>query len=156
VNDLRQNILEEVALSRDIVRDGTEVVPRFTIRTRRSARPHGAASRRREAAARPAVEGALFMIWKAASAFIVASELSIFEGISVIAVSRTEILGALQRIKRSPLTFSEPEWFGREHVGKEMIDLLPPPTLTVTHDELAFMGRAFEVGTIPGITWVKP
>jgi hypothetical protein len=32
----------------------------------------------------------------------------------------------------------------REHVGREIIDLLPPRTLTVTHDELGFKGRALD------------
>jgi hypothetical protein len=94
-----------------------------------------------------------FMIWKAASGFLLATGLFEPDALSVIAVTRTDIIGALQRIQRAPISFGEPEWFGRENVDDEILDLLPPKALAVTHEELASIKHAFEVGNMPGITW---
>jgi hypothetical protein len=51
------------------------------------------------------------------------------DAISVIAVTRSEIVGVLKRIAREPLTFGATEWFGLETVGSEILDLLPPKSM---------------------------
>jgi hypothetical protein len=152
--DPRETILAELYMSQCIVRDGHEVVPRFSIQA-----PDGAHSvmiqlsdnvadrAKRMQAVRS------FMIWKAAHGFILANELAELDAISVVAVTRADAIGALQRIYRNPLSFDPPEWLGRESIGAEVIGLLPPRNLTVTQEDLDFMRQAFEEGQYPGITW---
>src|SRR4051794_10588177 len=142
---MRDIILTELAFSRSVVADGTEVVPRFTIFAPDG--PHYIMVQMPEEPAERAerlLKVRLFMIWKAASGFVLANELLIPEAISVVAVTRRGVIGAFKYIDRSPLTFNESEWFGSENVRKKMLELLPPQTLTVTHDELAIIGRTFE------------
>jgi hypothetical protein len=116
--DPRETILAELNLSERIVRDGHEVVPRFSIQA-----PDGAHSvmiqLSDEVADRAKRMQAVrsFMIWKAAHGFILANEIVEPDAISVVAVTRADAIGALQRIHRSPLSFDPPEWFGRESVA---------------------------------------
>jgi hypothetical protein len=150
----RKAILDELAVSRTIVSDGHEVVLRFTVSAPGGPYvvwvqlPDDEAGRAKQLLA---VRG--FMIWKAASGFTLANELIKPDTISVVAVTRSEVAGALQRIHRLPARFDNPEWFGRENVGDEVIDLLPPRQLTITLEQLEFMRQAFEEGNVPGITW---
>ena len=150
----RITILDELAVSRGIVSDGHEVAPRFgifapggpyVVKVRLSDDEAGRA--RQLQAVRS------FMIWKAASGFTLANELIKPDAISVIAVTRSEVTGALQRIHRLPARFDAPEWFGRDNVGEDVIALLPPRQLTITLEQLEFMRQAFQEGNVPGITW---
>ena len=148
--------MTEFALSQRIVRKGIEVVPRFTVFA-----PDGTHSAMVQLPDDPI--GRLnqlqvmrnFMIWKAAHAFVLANELFEPDAISVVAVARSDVIGALQRVHRDPVRFDPLEWFGRENVGDEVIDLLPPRELAVTHEDLSFMRQAFEAGSVAGITWLR-
>jgi len=148
----RKAILHALAVSRTIISDGHEVVPRFTVYapggpfTLWVELPDDEAARAKQM---EAVRS--FMIWKAAHAFILANELINPDAISVIAVTRSEINGALQRIQRMPARFDDPEWFGRENVGDEVVNLLPPRQLAITLEQLEFMRQAFEEGNVPAL-----
>jgi hypothetical protein len=156
VTDLRKAIDEELAVCRDMVRDGTEVAPRFTVFAPGGPYflmvelPDDKEGRRKHF---DVVK--LFMIWKAASGFTLATEISDPDAISVIAVTRSDVIGAVQRITRSPLTFSKPQWLNRGEFAEEIVSLLPPKVLSVTMLDMAAMREAFEEGSMPGITWVK-
>jgi hypothetical protein len=154
--DLRDTIVTEVALSQRIIRKGIEVVPRFTIFA-----PDGTHTAMVELAVDPIARLEQlhvmrnFMIYKAAHAFVLANELIEPNAISVIAVARSDVIGSLQRIHRDPVRFDPLEWFGRESVGNEVIDFLPPRELAVTHEDLSFMRQAFEKGSVAGVTWLR-
>ena len=151
--DLRSHILIQLATSERIVRDGDEVVPRFTIVTPEG--PHIVVAQlpdgEKEHAEQLFVVRA-FMIWKAASCFTFANKLIEPNAISVISVTRSGVSGTLSRIQKNPLKFSEPEWFGRENVSDEVINLLPPMTLTLSNEGIASLKLALN-GGVPGITW---
>ena len=108
------------------------VAPRFTVFAPDGAHsamvelPDGEQERSKQLSA---IRG--FMIFKAAHGFLLA------DVISVIAVRRSEVIGALKHINRDPLSFGKTEWFGRENVDDAVIDLLPPKSLSITHGELA-------------------
>jgi hypothetical protein len=154
--DLRKAVLEELAVSRDIIRDGSEVVPRFTIFAPDGPHVIMVQLSDKEAERRKRFEIVkLFMIWKAASGFMMATEVVQPDAIAVTAVTRTEVIGAYQRITRSPLSFAHPEWLDRDDVGEELVSLLPPKVLSVTMMEMAAMREAFEEGSVPGISWMK-
>lgn len=154
MHDLRDRMLEEIATSQRVVRGGDEVVPRFRIFA-----PDGehvafvqlgkylADRMRRFNVMRD------FMIWKAASGFILSSELAEPDALFIAAVTRSEILGAIQPIRREPIGFKKVRWIPAEQIDDTIIALLPPKALAVTRDELTFMQRAFEDDGVPGITW---
>jgi hypothetical protein len=150
----RKAILDELAVSRRIVSEGHEVVPRFVIFA--PGGPYGVMVQLPDDEAGRAKQlqaARSFMIWKAASGFTLANELIKPDAISVVAVTRSEVAGALQRIQRPPARFDDPEWFGGENVGQDVIALLPPRQLTITLEELEFMRQGFEEGNVPGISW---
>ena len=154
---MRDVILDELRSSERIVRDGHEVVPRFRIFA-----PDGEhdvmvqlpddlnARMERMQVVRT------FMIWKAATAFVHASELIDPDAICAMAVSREGAIGALRRITRRPLALGEVEWFGKESIGDDWLALLPPRVMTLTQGDLGFIDKAFERGDVPGIRWVRP
>ena len=152
--DVRDTILAELEVSRRIVGNGHEVVPRFTIFA-----PDGTHAVTAQLPNDPLERVKrlqvvrTFMVWKAARSFVMANELVGPEAISVIAVTKSDVIGVMQRINREPLGFDPPVWFDRENVGDEVVALLPPKELVVTQEELAFMRQAFQEGSAPGITW---
>jgi len=152
---LRALIFEELAFSQRIVRDGHEVVPRFRVLA-----PDGdhtvMVQLPDDLVARMECMQVVrtFMIRKAATGFIHSSELITPDAITACAVTRDDVTGGPQCIRRKPLSFGEIEWFGRESVGDEVIQLLPPRTMTLDRHDREFIERAFEHGTVPGITWV--
>ena len=154
---LRALILEELAFSQRIVRDGHEVVPRFRVlapdggHTVMVQLPDDLDARME----RMRVVRA-FMIWKAATGFVHCSELIEPDAITACAVTRDDVTGGLQRIRRTPLGFEEVEWFGRESVGDEVLQLLPPRMMTLDRRDLEFIDKAFEEGSVSGITWRRP
>ena len=154
---LRSLILEELALSQDIVRKGHEVVPRFRVlapdgeHTIMVQLPDDLDARME----RMRVVRA-FMIWKAATGFVHSSELISPDAITACAVTRDDVTGGLQRIRRRSLGFAEVEWFGRESVGDDVLQLLPPRMMALDRRDLEFIDKAFEDGSVPGITWVRP
>jgi hypothetical protein len=97
----------------------------------------------------------LFMIHKAASAFMLCTELIEPNAILCTAVTRTETLAAIQRINREPLKFGEIEWKPPEFVDDVIKDLLPPKSLSVTKEQIEFMVGAFDKNEVPGISWTS-
>ena len=154
---LRASILEELAISERIVRDGHEVVPRYLViapdgeHTIMVQLPDDIGARHE----RMLVVRA-FIIWKAATGFVQSTELIEPNAIASVAVSRDGVSGALRRITRKPLAFAVHEWFGREGVGDEIVSLLPPLALSLTESDVRFIDDAFAHGTVPGIRWVRP
>ena len=154
--DFRSHILTELALSERIIRKGMGVAPRFTVFAPDAAHtamvelPDGEQERSKQLSA---IRG--FMIFKAAHGFLLASEIIDPDVISVIAVRRSEVIGALKHINRDPLSFGKTEWFGRENVDDAVINLLPPKSLSITHGELAEIELAYGKGKVPGITWLS-
>ncbi len=153
---LRAHIIEELAFSQRVIRDGHEVVPRFRViapdgqHTIMVQMPDDLAARiERLQVVR------MFMIWKAATAFIHSSELITPDAITTFAVTHTDVTGGMQRIRRKPLSFGEIEWFDRDGVEEAWLQLLPPRTTTIERHELDFIDDAFERGTVPGITWMR-
>jgi len=154
---LRALILEELAFSQRIIRDGHEVVPRFRViapdgqHTIMVQMPDDLAARMERLQVVRA-----FMVWKAATAFIHSSEIITPDAITAFAITRTDVTGGLQRIKRKPLSFGEIEWFGRESIDEAWLQLLPPRMLTLGQRDLEFIDRAFEQGSVAGVTWMRP
>jgi hypothetical protein len=108
--DPREAILAELGLSERIVRGGYEVVPRFSIHAPDG--PHSVMIQLSHDLAERIKRMQIvrsFMIWKAADGFILASELVDPDAISVVAVTRVDAIGVLQRIHRSPLRFDPPD-----------------------------------------------
>src|SRR5271168_1855236 len=102
----RSDIVEQFAISQRIVRDGIEVVPRFTVFCHDG--PHIAfiqlPADLDERVQRLNVMYR-FMIWKAAHAFTLASELETPDALMVVAVTRDDAIGAIQPILRNPIGF---------------------------------------------------
>jgi len=152
----RAMILEELAFSQRVVREGHELVPRFrvlapdgehTIMVQLPDHLEARMERLRVVRA--------FLIWKAATGFVHSSELIEPDAITACAVMRDDVTGGLQRIRRKPLGFEEVEWFGRESVGNDLLTLLPPKVMTLDQSDLEFIDKAFQEGSVPGISWVR-
>lgn len=154
---LRGRIIDELALSQRIVRKGHEVVPRFVAmapdgdHTVMVQMPDDLSERLQRLTVVKS-----FLVMKAATGFVHASELATPDAIAALAVTRDEVIGAIQRIARSPLSFSAPEWFGREAVDDALLELLPSKMIEVSKGDLDFMQQAFEREAVPGIRWVRP
>ena len=152
----RRDILDELDVSRKVIRSGEKMMPRFYVYS-----PNGIylavmpspkdAVMRRECFRR----ARLFMVWKAATGFIFSGELKIPDAISATLVTRDEVTGASQLLSRDPINFAEPVWFGREDVEKAIIDLLPAKSVQLTADEMLIIGE-FENGTVSELTWFRP
>ena len=124
---MRAKMLEELALSERIVRDGAEVVPRFRVITHEGEwivfvpLPDALEERQR----RMQLVGA-FMCWKLATGFILCNELSQPDAISVAYVGRDDRALVLREINRKPPAFGAPQWFDESAIGHEVLQLLPP------------------------------
>ena len=152
----RRDILEELRISRKIVARGMEVTPRLVVYSPTGSHilmlPLPDNEEERRAHFRLAH---LFMVWKAATGFILSVELKISGAITATLVTRDEVIGASQLITRDPVKFAEPVWFGREELGEEIIDLLPAKFVQLSADEMVIIGE-FENGTVPELTWFRP
>jgi hypothetical protein len=153
VTDYRKAILDELRASRKIVRGGHEVTPRFIVYT-----PTG---RFMVIAPLPADEDArkelfrvlrLFLVWKAATAFILSGELNHPDAITSVFVSRDDSFGARQDITREPLTYSDPIWYGRDDVVEDIVDVMPAKAIAMTAFVLVVM-MDFEKGEMSELTW---
>lgn len=106
---MRSTILEELALSERIVRDGHEVVPRFRVITPEGhwtildQLPDDLAERARRFNLVSA-----FMAWKLATGFILSNELYGPDSITAAYIGRDDCALLLRKISRKPLSFSEP------------------------------------------------
>jgi hypothetical protein len=126
--DLSAEMLEEFAVSRRIVQDGSEVMPRFRIFAPDG--EHVAFVQMRES-----IEDRLskfntmrlFMIWKAGTGFIMASETIEPKALFVACVSRKENLIAVQMIHRDgPVSFGAVQWYPPDLIDDAILKLLPP------------------------------
>ena len=152
----RRDILEELRISRKIVARGMEVTPRLVVYsptgTHTLMLPLPDDENERLAHFRVA---RLFMVWTAATGFILSTELKIPDAITATLVTRDDVTGASQLISRDPVKFEESVWFGREDVEQAIIDLLPAKAGQLTADEVLII-QEFENGTVPELTWFKP
>jgi hypothetical protein len=124
-------LLEELALSQRIVRDGEEVVPRFRMFT-----PEGQfvvlvpldPDQERRLRLLHA-----FMTWKMAIGFILAAETRAPDAITVALVTRNECRGLLRRISRgNPISFGADEALEARDIGSDLLALLPARASTIT------------------------
>jgi hypothetical protein len=154
--DPRTHIVEEFAVSQRVVRAGVEVVPRFKIFA-----PDGEHTVFVQLPgaqdARAARFGAIqaFMVWKAASGFVLSAELATPDALTVVSVTRTDVIGAIQPIKRDPIGFGPLVWLDRHAIDDTIVSLLPPRSVGVSLEQLELMRRAFEEGSIEGISWQR-
>lgn len=150
-----RDILEELHVSRKVISAGQEVTPRFLVYTPTGnyvlMMPLREAEQERLESFRLA---RLFMVWQAATGFVLSSETKNPKAVTATFVSREEVTGARQLITREPLKFEEPVWYGREQLGDEAFGLLPPKTVELSRADLATI-RDFEVGRVPDLTWFK-
>jgi hypothetical protein len=100
-----------------------------------------------------------FMAWKMATAFVLTADTwlgperarSAEEAMLVIGVSRTERMGVIRRIRRTPeLVFMPPEWLRAEALDENYFRLLPSGPSTVTTEEATMLAAMFgEDGELP-------
>ena len=135
--------------ARLIVKVQDEIDPQFRIAT-----PEGdywlAVTLPREAHERLAVlkRVSLFMAWKQAPCFILASERTVPDCVYALGVSHKEVHACYALIRRTPRPWSAKnfgtiEWVDRSQVGQEMIDLLPRGTRSIDRQELAMLDQWF-------------
>ena len=152
----RRDILEELRISRRVVSTGMGVVPRLLVYSPTGSHPVMLPMAKDENERRRAFQLArLFMVWKAATGFILLGETKVPDAVTATLVTRDEVTGASQLISRDPVKFAEPVWYGRDRVDEEIIDLLPAKFVQLSDDELRII-EAFENGTVPELTWFKP
>jgi hypothetical protein len=153
--DARQTILVELRISRKAIYAGDEVVPRFVIYSpeyiyvMKASLPDDDAERRERFRLIR-----LFMVWKSAVRFTFATELFTQNCLSIVLVSRDQVMGALQCFTREPLSICDPVFFGSEGVDDEIVNLLPQKVLKLSKEDFATIER-FEDGDAPGITWFR-
>ena len=152
--NLKNAIKIELALSRNIIRAGGFILPRFEIYA-----PTG----RFNVVVEPSTDENVtnqrlgvvrgFMILKAATAFTLAGEIRAPTALTVLGVTRTSTLAVLQEYKRSPVFFGAARW--TESLVPEIVDLLPHKVLAITHEELTRIEQLLASGAVPGITWQR-
>ena len=158
---LRELVLQDLARAIATVRDGHEVVPAwriltpegdFLILTRFDAdKPD---QRERMLALVPR-----FMAWKMATAFVLTADTwlgpergrSSEEAVLAIGVSRTQRLGVIRRIRRTPgLVLMPLEWLRADALDENYFRLLPSGQNNVTAEEAAALAAMFgEDGELP-------
>ncbi len=151
----QRDILDELSVSRKVVVAGEEVTPRFLVYTPSGNHlmlmPLPSDLGERLESFRLA---RLFMVWKAATGFILSTEIKIPRSITATLVTRDEVRGASQWISGNPVKFAEPVWYGSEQVDDEVIDVLPARSVEVTAEEIKIILN-FEQGRGPELTWFK-
>src|SRR5262245_51947282 len=141
---LRSVILDELAASERIVRNGNEVVPRYHIGA-----PDGeyiifaqvSDDLRQRERRMQLIAG--FMAWTFAQWFVLAGQLVDPDAISECGISRDERIGALKEISRSPLSFGEVQWFDSRSIGEEIIAMLAGETVALDAETLRQVVAAF-------------
>ena len=99
----------------------------------------------------------LFMAWKQAPCFILASELSAPDCVYALGVSHKEVHACYSLIRREPLpwsaqNFSPVAWDDRKRIGQEMIDLLPRGGRSIDRQELTMLEQWFGAdGKFPAV-----
>jgi hypothetical protein len=152
----RRDILEELRTSRRTIASGLEVTPRFVVYSPSGnhivviSLPDDEDGRRAHLRL-----ARLFMVWKAATGFILICETKSPDALTATLVTRDEVMSASQLISRDPVKFAEPVWYGREGVDEEIIDLLPAKSVQLSADEMLII-QGFEDGLEPDLTSFKP
>jgi hypothetical protein len=135
---LHEQILEELRISRKEIAAGQRVTPRFLIYT--PSGNHTALMPPDDERGPPSALFKaiwLFMVWKAATGFILSTETETPDVVTATLVTRRGGKGAHQIITREPLGFSEPVWYGRQQLGNEIFALLPPATVQLGEADAA-------------------
>ena len=165
MNNLRDLMLEDLARGLAMVRDGHEIVPTWRIiapegdyMILKRFNPDKPEQRERMLTLVP-----LFMAWKMATAFVLTTETWLGpermrlgeEAVLAIGVSRTQRMGVLRRIRRTPgLIFMAPEWLQPESIDAQYFRLLPSGQSVVTDEEAAMLAAIFdENGELPARPW---
>jgi len=158
---LRDLMMQDLARGFAMMRDGHEIIPSwriitpggdYMILTRFD--PDKPEQRERSLTLVP-----LFMAWKMAFAFVLMTETwlgpertcSGEEAVLAIGVSRTESLGVIRRIRRTPgMVFLPPEWLRPESIDEQYFRLLPVGQNAVTSEEAEALAEVFgESGELP-------
>jgi hypothetical protein len=158
---LRDLMLEDLAHGVTVVREGNEIVPtwhiiapdgEFAILTRFD--PDKPQQRERMLELVPR-----FMAWKLATSFVLTAATwlgpertrSGEEAVLTIGVSRSERLGVLRRIRRTPgLVFMPPEWLRSDSIDERYSGFLPSGESTVPAEEAIMLAKVFgDDGELP-------
>jgi hypothetical protein len=155
VTDHRKDILSALSISREIVRSGHDVTPRLELFTPTGNHllmmPLPDDEDDRAACFHLA---RLIMIWQAVHGFILSSELKKPDALSVLLVTRDQVVGTIQRIERIPLSFGEVQWLDRGGAAGELSALLPPKTLQLSQAD-ADVIESFDDQLPEGFVFVK-
>jgi len=141
-------ILRELERSRQIIRGGDVLVPRFVVST-----PDGElsvfadfptdAKKDEEVLAKLYA----FMIWKQASAFVMSCEWQEPSAVCSIGVSRPKVEGMMQVISRGPpVEFGPLIKLEPEQIGVELPALLPRRSATLSAETIAELEQIFGPG----------
>ncbi len=137
---MRDLIEEELARSRAIIADGSELVPRFRLVAEDGETlifvqlPDDLAERNKRM---DLVQS--YMAVKMVRSFVMASELMEPDASMAIGVSHNFCEAAMQVIKRKPLSFDAPAWLDRSSVGDEIPAMLPPRVANVSDEQIAMV-----------------
>ena len=141
-------ILRELERSRQIIRGGDVLVPRFVVST-----PDGEFSVFADLPTATKKHDELlaklygFMIWKRASAFVMSCQWHEPNAVCSIGVSRPTVEGMMQVISRGPpLEFGPLIKLEPEQIGDELPALLPRRSATLSADTIAELERIFGPG----------
>lgn len=142
---MRELVEDELRFSASIILSREEVVPRFRIEVAgeqayRLLVPMPDDLKQREW--RMAMVSA-FMAWKGAHAFVQSTELITPDAAASVAVSRSGVVAGLRMILRKPLSVGHVQWLSRDHIGDEVLGLLPPKSATISAAMLADLQRVF-------------
>ena len=158
-------LLEELALSEDIVRKGVDVMPRFRVTApdgeyRILMPPDDMTIRKRGTrfmAKNPFLQNLLellkanpsegaFMAWKQASAFIMAGELKEPDAIAAYAVCCDGCTGVMRLIEREPLSFREKQWLDESTIDSQLVALLSSGETSIDRETEEDLKRLFGEG----------
>jgi hypothetical protein len=149
-------LLEELAFSEKVIRDGHEVVPRFRVFSHEGEfcvlvpLPD-----EEEGRAQALSLVATFMALKLASGFILACELIEPDALMALAVSRNVAEGYVAPINREPLSFGERQPVDAASAGPEILALLPGKETSIDATQLRELEEAVENGQFMQVTQIS-
>ena len=153
---LRPLMLDALERGVDIVRGGHEIIPTwhvvcgaetYLLLTRFDPSNPGQRDRMVYLVGR-------YMHWKMATGFVLCAEIILGRGVDAVAsvaVSSTERMGVIRRIKRDAAThFGPREWLGAESLDTAYFTLLPKREEVLSAEEIAELSLIFgEDGEVP-------
>lgn len=140
-------VLDELHLSTSVVLSGEELVPRFRVICPTETwtvfvpLPDDIGERQRRMQLLYA-----FMAWKAATAFVMSSELKAPEALISAAVGKDSVLCAYRPLTRTHNSVGPVEWLSGDAVGDEVVALLPRGRVELGDQAVAMLMRAFGGG----------